>query len=318
MNIVNAGTPTSLDTPEDVKRALLGGADLYNPETGEFWWLYNGTDSIAQTTVPIDDPNLIDALGKEDFDLYEDIVGGLNYTGRITDSPEYYAENPSEPDPGYDERQEVFDRIASEDGWVVATPENVTTAVRSYQDLVTQVTAHEKEADAVRAWKEKNIFIDRNGDDALVMRPRADGTREFVVAHGYDEETGRWSHGTYYDSIASAAADLEGRSISTANDVILADFWCREDIAEQLEGQGIPTTDANIDLVIGELGLDGKYPYSSYFMESLAMTGNEMISEAVSLIAPDGPCAERQWETVQEPIVPDGCDIDEAERDHRG
>lgn len=170
------------------------------------------------------------------------------------------------------------------------------------------------------AWKEKNVLIDRNGDDALVMRPRADGTREFVVAHGYDDETGHWSSGTYYSSIASAAADLEGRSISTADDVILADFWCREDIVGKLEGQGIPTTDANIDLVIDELGLNGKYPYSSYFMESLATVGNEMISEAVSLITPDGPCADgsRHWETVQEPIVADAPAADGAERGHRG
>lgn len=292
MNLIKDDKDIRLDTPEAVKEALLAGADLYNPESGEFWWLYNMTDSIATTTIPLDDPNLLAVIDNPDFDLYENIVGDLNYTGYITDSIETIIEDGEENPPLIDPRDEVFEQIASEDGWVVATPENVRTAVRSYQDLIAQEAAHEKEAAENAAWKEKNVLIDRNGDDALVMRPRADGTREFVVAHGYDDETGRWSHGTYYDSIASAAADLEGRSISTANDVILADFWCREDIAEQLEGQGIPTTDANIDLVIGELGLDGKYPYSSYFMESLAMAGNEMISEAVSLIAPNDPCAE--------------------------
>lgn len=35
-------------------------------------------------------------------------------------------------------------------------------------------------------WKQKNVLIDRNGDDALVMRKMADGSREFVVAHDYD------------------------------------------------------------------------------------------------------------------------------------
>ena len=61
----------------------------------------------------------------------------------------------------------------------------------------------------IAAWKENHVPIDRNGDDALVMHKMADGSREFIVAHGYDEETGHWGHGTYYDSLASAAADLE-------------------------------------------------------------------------------------------------------------
>lgn len=71
------------------------------------------------------------------------------------------------------------------------------------------------EAAAVAVWKQKNVLIDRNGDDALVMRKMDDGSREFVVAHAYDEETGHWGHGTYYGSIADAAADLEGRSIAS-------------------------------------------------------------------------------------------------------
>lgn len=47
----------------------------------------------------------------------------------------------------------------------------------------------------IAAWKEKHVPIDRNGDDALVMHKMADGSREFIVAHGYDEETGHWGHG---------------------------------------------------------------------------------------------------------------------------
>ena len=148
-----------------------------------------------------------------------------------------------------------------------------------------QVKDDTNTTDEIAAWKEKNVLIDRNGDDALVMRKMDDGRREFVVAHGYDEETGHWGHGTYYDSIASAAADLEGRAISTATDVILADFWCREDIAAALEDQGIPDTDENIDLVLEELHLDGD-PYDSSFMDRLAEMGNEMIAEAAGFIYP--------------------------------
>lgn len=78
-----------LDTPDGVKEALLSGKDLYNTETGEFWWLYNATDSIATATIHLDDPNLLAVIDNPDFDLFEDIVGGLNYTGYITDSIRY-------------------------------------------------------------------------------------------------------------------------------------------------------------------------------------------------------------------------------------
>lgn len=63
-----------------VKEALASGKDLYNPQTGEFWWEYNYTGSIANTYVHLDDPNLLAVIDNPDFDLYEDIVGGLNYT----------------------------------------------------------------------------------------------------------------------------------------------------------------------------------------------------------------------------------------------
>lgn len=136
MDMVNDGKDTRLDTPQAVKEALASGKDLYNPETGEFWWKYNDTGSIANanTYIYLDDPNLLAVIDNPDFDLFEDIVGWLNYTGRIADSPDYYAENADDyPDaPDYDERDAVFAQIASEDGWVVATPENVRAAVQSH------------------------------------------------------------------------------------------------------------------------------------------------------------------------------------------
>ena len=47
-----------------------------------------------------------------------------------------------------------------------------------------QVKDDTNTTDEIAAWKEKNVLIDRNGDDALVMRKMDDGRREFVVAHG--------------------------------------------------------------------------------------------------------------------------------------
>lgn len=218
MDMVNDGKDIRLDTPQAVKEALASGKDLYNPQTGEFWWEYNYTGSIANTYVHLDDPNLLAVIDNPDFDLYEDIVGGLNYTGYITDSIETIIEDGEENAPLIDPRDEMFAQIASEDGWVIATPENVRKAVQSHMtengaDAPGKENGMDKAAE-IAAWKEKHVPIDRNGDDALVMHKMADGSREFIVAHGYDEETGHWGHGTYYDSLASAAADLEGRAIS--------------------------------------------------------------------------------------------------------
>lgn len=279
-----------LDTPDGVKEALLSGKDLYNTETGEFWWLYNATDSIATATIHLDDPNLLAVIDNPDFDLFEDIVGGLNYTGYITDSIETIIEDGEENAPLIDPRDEVFAQIASEDGWVIASPENVRKAVQSHMaengaDAPGKENGMDKTAE-IAAWKENHVPIDRNGDDALVMHKMADGSREFIVAHGYDEETGHWGHGTYYDSLASAAADLEGRVISNAGEeVICPDFWYRADIESALEEAGLEVNDANVDAALEALDLDGE-PILSNFHDRLAEMGNEMISDAVDNIAP--------------------------------
>lgn len=47
MDMANDGKDIHLDTPQAVKEALASGKDLYNPQTGEFWWEYNYTGSIA-------------------------------------------------------------------------------------------------------------------------------------------------------------------------------------------------------------------------------------------------------------------------------
>lgn len=185
MDMVNDGKDIHLDTPQAVKEALASGKDLYNPQTGEFWWEYNYTGSIANTYVHLDDPNLLAVIDNPDFDLYEDIVGGLNYTGYITDSIETIIEDGEENAPLIDPRDEVFAQIASEDGWVIASPENVRNAVQSHMaehgaDAPGKEKGMDKTAE-IAAWKENHVPIDRNGDDALVMHKMADGSREFIV-----------------------------------------------------------------------------------------------------------------------------------------
>lgn len=120
------------------------------------------------------------------------------------------------------------------------------------------------------------------------MHKMADGSREFIIAHGYDEETGHWDHGTYYDSLASAAADLEGRAISAPGmEVICPDFWYRDDIEFALEEAGLEVNDENVDAALEALDLDGE-PILSNFHDRLAETGNEMIADAVNNIEPNG------------------------------
>lgn len=137
MDMVNDGKDTRLDTPQAVKEALASGKDLYNPQTGEFWWEYNDTGSIANTYIYLDDPNLLAVIDNPDFDLFEDIVGWLNYTGRIADSPDYYAENADDyPDaPDYDERDAVFAQIASEDGWLRMVVSAADSLSRHYIEM---------------------------------------------------------------------------------------------------------------------------------------------------------------------------------------
>ena len=44
--------------------------------------------------------------------------------------------------------------------------------------------------------KKGNIVLQENGEDALLFMPGA--VAEFCIAHGYDEQTCSWSHGSYF------------------------------------------------------------------------------------------------------------------------
>ena len=100
-------------------------------------------------------------IDNPDFDLFEDIVGGLSYTGYITDSIETIIEHGEENAPLIDPRDEMFAQIASEDGWVIASPENVRAAVQSH---MTEHGARPPERrtawtrpQEIAAWKEKHV-----------------------------------------------------------------------------------------------------------------------------------------------------------------
>lgn len=128
-----ARLPLSPDARE-IKTALEGGHDLYNVVTGEFCFLWNDLGSIATLTVPLDDPQLIEAVTSPDFNFYEDIVGYPNKTAHIIESNESRLQDgeqlPDPRNPDFDERHEDFNRMAMEEGWGDAGPERISAAMR--------------------------------------------------------------------------------------------------------------------------------------------------------------------------------------------
>lgn len=116
-----------------IKEALESARDLYNVETGEFCFLWNDLGSIASTSVHLDEPQLMEAIASEDFAFYEDMVGGPNRTAYIVDSNDSRLEHgdplPDPDNPAFDERNEVFERIASQEGWGDASRERVIAAM---------------------------------------------------------------------------------------------------------------------------------------------------------------------------------------------
>ncbi len=58
------------------------------------------------------------------------------------------------------------------------------------------------------------IVLERFGRDALLFR--GGKYQPFVVAHGYDEKTGEWSHGNYLDTVSEAVEKLNPKAARSA------------------------------------------------------------------------------------------------------
>lgn len=54
--------------------------------------------------------------------------------------------------------------------------------------------------------KKGNIVLQKNDDDALLFMPGA--VAEFCIAHGYDEQTCSWSHGSYFSDLTAASMEF--------------------------------------------------------------------------------------------------------------
>lgn len=129
--------------------------------------------------------------------------------------------------------------------------------------------------------KAGNRVIAREGDDAVVMRELDDGRVEYVVAHGYVEETGHWSYGTYTGSLAAAAAELEGkRLIDGPDEVAGVCVIGHDDVALRLMDWGVedPTPEA-VGRVAAFMG--------AALPEELEGRAMALIDEAVEALLPD-------------------------------
>lgn len=281
------GVPITLDTPEVVEEALLHDKGIYNPESARH--AVKNEESVNLTCL---DMALTDY---ERYQLEWMIEHGHSLKELMEELTLY--QNELELTPGVNLTvHEVFNEWVDDHGFggeVFASEAEWREAEGNYRKAPKEETNMDENGNldkqTVETWKERNVLIDRSGDDALVMRRMADGRREYVVAYGYNEETGHWGQGTYYDSLASAAADLEGRAISDAGEeVICPDFWYRADIESALEYAGLEVNDENVDATLEALELYGDNWYSSNFHDRLAEMGNEMIADAVDDIGPNG------------------------------
>lgn len=79
---------------------------------------------------------------------------------------------------------------------------------------MTDAYQEQKMAHALEAIDKKgNIVLEKNGEDALLFMPGA--VAEFCIAHGYDEQTCSWSHGSYFSSLTAASMEFSPEYIET-------------------------------------------------------------------------------------------------------
>lgn len=148
MNTMKDDNNIRLDTAERVKAALLGYKDLYNPATGEYLCNYDGEGTIGQNDVPLYDPNLLQAIDSPDFDLY--------HPDDYADST-YLIDYPKHPG-DFDNRDKVFERIASESSWIIVSPESIHAAINEALGKDVELPLTDEEVQALSEKAKKAIF----------------------------------------------------------------------------------------------------------------------------------------------------------------
>lgn len=93
-----------------------------------------------------------------------------------------------------------------------------------------------------------NIVLLKKGDDALLFMPGA--VAEFCIAHGYDEQTCSWSHGSYFSDLT--AASMEFSPVETHADERTEAIGHIENLMDKIDNlDAIGVTDA--DTVLADM-----------------------------------------------------------------
>ena len=105
---------------------------------------------------------------------------------------------------------------------------------------MTKSYPEQKMADALEAIDTKgNIVLQKNGEDALLFMPGA--VAKFCIAHGYDEQTCSWSHGSYFSDLT--AASMEFSPIETHPDERTETIEHIDNLMDKLESVGVTYAD---------------------------------------------------------------------------
>lgn len=96
--------------------------------------------------------------------------------------------------------------------------------------------------------KKGNIVLQKKGDDALLFMPGS--VAEFCIAHGYDEQTCSWSHGSYFSDLT--AASMEFSPVETHPDERTEAIEHIENLMDKIDNlDAIGVTDA--DTVLADM-----------------------------------------------------------------
>lgn len=114
---------------------------------------------------------------------------------------------------------------------------------------MTKSYPEQKMADALEAIDTKgNIVLQKNGEAALLFMP---GTvAKFCIAHGYDEQTCSWSHGSYFSDLT--AASMEFSPIETHPDERTETIEHIDNLMDKIDSlESVGVTDA--DTVLADM-----------------------------------------------------------------
>lgn len=114
---------------------------------------------------------------------------------------------------------------------------------------MTKSYPEQKMADALEAIDTKgNIVLQKNGEAALLFMPGA--VAKFCIAHGYDEQTCSWSHGSYFSDLT--AASMEFSPIETHPDERTETIEHIDNLMDKIDSlESVGVTDA--DTVLADM-----------------------------------------------------------------